>query len=54
MVFKIVNENNKGMEANETNKGNIVKSFLKKETKYYKKTETKHRIKKLVMKKKHT
>jgi len=36
MILKIINENNKGMETNETNKGNIIKSFLKKETKYYK------------------
>jgi len=46
MIFKIINENNKRMETNETNEGNIVISFLKK--------ETKHRVKKLAMRKKHT
>jgi hypothetical protein len=30
MILKIINENNKRMETNETNKGNIVISFLKK------------------------
>jgi hypothetical protein len=37
MIFKIINENNKRMETNETNKGNILKSFFKKEKKITKK-----------------